>query len=185
MIARRCDELRGGSDSCVKQPALLSASHQHKYRRDSSTPSQQARGQRLSFFLPLTIGEGAERRDGAGHLGHLGEGAPPALAGRRALPALHVAIFCDGTAQDGPAIRDGVAAALHPASSATKGGPLLGGGRCRRTLGRWLRSPRLQCATPCSAKQTSHDDALNEQGDSADTPESQNRKPKIRRAPTS
>jgi len=62
----------------------------HWCRRDSSAPSQQARGQRLPFFLPLTIGEGAERRDGAGLLGHLLRGTPPALArGRRAFPALH------------------------------------------------------------------------------------------------
>ena len=74
----------------------LRASHQHPCRRDSSAPPNPARGQRLPFSFSLSterepphICEGAERRNGAGLLGHLCGGAPPALAGRRALPALH------------------------------------------------------------------------------------------------
>jgi hypothetical protein len=85
--------------------SLAFASHHHPSRRDSSAPSQQARGQRLPFFLPLT--KVRERSAGAARVtwGTFAKGAPPALVDRRALPALHVATFCDGTVQDGPAIQ--------------------------------------------------------------------------------
>src|ERR1700761_3307352 len=114
------------------------------------------------------MSEGAERRDGADNWA-LSEGARGPCDRPARLPALHHGDFLRRHRAGWTGDPGRVATALHPASSATKGGPLIGGGRCRRILGLWLRSPRLQDATPRSAKQTSLDDALNERGESAVT----------------
>jgi hypothetical protein len=97
----------------------------------------------------------AERRNGAGITGAPCEGAPPALAGRRAFRRSTAAIFYDTTVQGltgseraNPFRAPGrVATALRPIAPATEGGPLIGDGRWHRTLGRGY-GPRLQAPLP-------------------------------------
>jgi hypothetical protein len=106
-------------------------------------------GRRLPF--PSPSHEGAERRNGAGNVGHLNEGAHLPRYRQARPPALHRSDFCRGhrTSSSGP---EGLPLTLSRQQSALpfirsrpaiEGSPLIGCGRWPRLLGRGYE-PRLQ-----------------------------------------